>query len=211
MHIGIVGSGRMGGNIGTVLARAGHDVIFSYSRSDTRRQALAASAGTTARSGSVAEAAQAEVVLLAVHWTRLDDVLGQVGALAGKVLLSCCVPLDATDTELVVAHTRSGAEALAERLPAAAVVATFQTTPSEVIVPVFERRHQAERPSLLYCGNDPAANSVAEQLITDAGFAPEDAGPLRIARYIEPFAMLTAQLAYGRRTGPELTYRFSRY
>jgi len=211
MKIGIVGSGRMGGNIGTVLARAGHEVIFSYSRSAERRQALARSAGPTARAGSVVEAVDADVVLIAVHWSRLDDVLGQVGALAGKVVLSCCVPLDATDTELVVAHTRSGAEALAERLPAAAVVATFQTTPSEVIVPVFEHRHQAERPSLLYCGNDPAANAVAVQLITDAGFAPEDAGPLRIARYIEPFAMLTAQLAYGRRTGPELTYRFERY
>lgn len=211
MKIGILGSGRMGGNIGTVLARAGHEVIFSYSRSASRLQALARAAGGKARAGSVAEAAEAEVVLLAVHWTRLDDVLGQAGTLAGKVVLTCCVPLNASDTELVVAYQHSGAEVLAERLPKASVVATFQTTPSEVLLPVYERRQQAERPSLLYCGDDRAANRVATQLIADAGFVPEDAGPLRIARYIEPFAMLTAQLAYGGRSGPELAYRFFRY
>lgn len=57
----------------------------------------------------------------------------------------------------------------------------------------------------------PAARPVASELIEAAGFTPEDAGPLHIARYIEPFAMLTAQLAYGGRSGPELTYRFACY
>ncbi|MFJ4048959.1 MULTISPECIES: NADPH-dependent F420 reductase [Pseudomonas] len=211
MKIGILGAGRMGGNIGTVLARAGHAVVFSYSRSASRLQALARNAGPGAKAGTVHEAAQADVVLLAVHWSRLDDVLAQAGTLAGKVVLTCCVPLNEADTELVVAHQQSGAEVLARRLPQALVVATFQTTPSEVLLPVYERREQAVRPNLLYCSDEPAARRVAVALISDAGFAPEDAGPLRIARYIEPFAMLTAQLAYGGRSGPELTYRFERY
>ncbi|HBO1017306.1 TPA: NAD(P)-binding domain-containing protein [Pseudomonas aeruginosa] len=211
MKIGILGSGRMGGTIGTVLARAGHDVVFSYSRSAKRLQALVRDAGQSARAGSVAEAAEADVVLLAVHWSRLDDVLEQAGSLAGKVVLTCCVPLDAADNELVVAHQNSGAEVLAERLPQASVVATFQTTPSEVLQSVYERRAEQPRPSLLYCSDKLAARRVAVELIEATGFAPEDAGPLRIARYIEPFAMLTAQLAYGSRSGPELTYRFDRY
>ncbi|MGG2396692.1 NADPH-dependent F420 reductase [Pseudomonas sp. SH1-B] len=211
MKIGIIGSGRMGGNIGTVLARAGHEVVFSYSRSPSRLQALVRGAGSTAQAGTVAEAAQADVVLFAVHWSRLDDVLAQAGTLAGKVVLTCCVPLDLADSELVVAHHNSGAEVLQARLPQASVVATFQTTPSEVLQSVYEHREQQPRPSLLYCSDAPAARQVAIELIKDAGFAPEDAGPLRIARYIEPFAMLTAQLAYGSRGGPELTYRFARY
>jgi predicted dinucleotide-binding enzyme len=43
------------------------------------------------------------------------------------------------------------------------------------------------------------------------GFEPMDAGPLRIARYIEPFALLVAQLAYEGSGGPELAYRFERF
>jgi predicted dinucleotide-binding enzyme len=30
MRIGILGSGLMGGKLGTIFARAGHDVVFSY-------------------------------------------------------------------------------------------------------------------------------------------------------------------------------------
>ena len=47
--------------------------------------------------------------------------------------------------------------------------------------------------------------------IRDAGFDPVDAGPLRIARYTEPFTMLIAQLAYEGAGGPELAYRFERF
>jgi len=48
-------------------------------------------------------------------------------------------------------------------------------------------------------------------LIRDVGFDPVDAGPLRIARYTEPFTMLVAQLAYEGAGGPELAYRFERF
>jgi 8-hydroxy-5-deazaflavin:NADPH oxidoreductase len=43
------------------------------------------------------------------------------------------------------------------------------------------------------------------------GFDPVDAGPLRIARYTEPFSLLVAQLAYEGDAGPELAYRFERF
>ena len=51
---------------------------------------------------------------------------------------------------------------------------------------------------------------MAAELIRDAGFDPVDAGPLRMARYTEPFALLIAQLAYEGSGGPELAYRFER-
>ncbi|HEU5260224.1 MAG TPA: hypothetical protein VFU41_02245 [Gemmatimonadales bacterium] len=71
--------------------------------------------------------------------------------------------MNADDTDLVIAHTSSGAEALAKRVPKARVVSAF------------------------------------------------NAGPLRIARYTEPFALLVAQLAYEDDEGPELAYRFERF
>jgi predicted dinucleotide-binding enzyme len=80
-----------------------------------------------------------------------------------------------------------------------------------VLFGVFAARRRAKRPSLVYCGDDRRAKKVAIELIRDVGFAPVDAGPLRIARYTEPFALLVAQLAYEGRGGPELAYRFERF
>ena len=41
MRIGILGSGLMGGKLGTILARAGHEVVFSYARSERKLNRLA--------------------------------------------------------------------------------------------------------------------------------------------------------------------------
>ena len=49
---------------------------------------------------------------------------------------------------------------------------------------------------------------IAAELIRDVGFDPVDAGPLRIARYTEPFGLLVGQLAHEGKGGPELAYRF---
>ena len=91
------------------------------------------------------------------------------------------------------------------------MVSAFGTVPSEVLFSVFEAKRKANRPSLLYCGDDQAAKHVAARLIGDMGFDPVDAGPLRIARYMEPFTLLVAQLAYESKGGPELAYRFERF
>ena len=73
MRIGILGSGLMGSKLGTILARAGHDVVFSYSRSQQKLERLAREAGARARAGTPADAvADAEAVMLAVHWNRLE-------------------------------------------------------------------------------------------------------------------------------------------
>jgi len=123
-------------------------------------------------------------------------------------MVSCSLPMNADDTDLVIAHTSSGAEALAKKLPKARVVSAFGTVPSEVLFDVFEARRRATKPSLVYCGDDASSKQVAAQLIRDVGFDPVDAGPLRIARYTEPFTLLIAQLAYEGDQGPELAYRF---
>jgi 8-hydroxy-5-deazaflavin:NADPH oxidoreductase len=212
MRVGILGSGLMGGKLGTLFARAGHEVIFSYARSEAKLKKLARDAHGNARAGTPGEAAEdADAVLLAVHWSRIEDVLNQSGELAGKVIVTCSLPMNGNDTALVVAHTSSGAEALAKRVPRARVVSAFNTVPSEVLFGVFEARRKAARPSLVYCGDEASSKSIAAELIRDIGFDPMDAGPLRIARYTEPFALLVAQLAYEGEGGPELAYRLERF
>src|SRR6266480_1322058 len=212
MRIGILGSGLMGAKLGTIWARAGHEVVFSYARSEQKLKKLARDAKGKARAGTPREAAQeGDALLQAVHWSRVDDVLKQAGDLSGKVIVTCSLPMNADDTGLVIAHTSSGAEELAKQVPKARVVSAFGTVPSEVLFGVFEARRKATKPSLVYCGDDASSKKIAAQLIRDVGFDPVDAGPLRIARYTEPFTLLIAQLAYEGEGGPELAYRFERY
>lgn len=212
MRIGILGSGLMGGKLGTIFARAGHEVVFSYAQTEEKLKKLAREAKGKARAGTPREAAQdADAVLLAVHWLRFDDVLRQAGDLSGKVVLTCSLPMNEENTALVVGTTSSGAEELAKKVPKAKVVAAFNTVPSEVLFGVYEAKRKANRPSLVYCGDDRHSKEVAAGLIRDVGFDPVDAGPLHIARYTEPFALLVGQLAYEGKGGPELAYRFERF
>ena len=75
MRVGILGSGLMGGKLGTLFARAGHEVVFSYARSKEKLNRLARDARGYARADTPREAAQgADALLLAVHWSRIDDV-----------------------------------------------------------------------------------------------------------------------------------------
>jgi predicted dinucleotide-binding enzyme len=213
MHVGILGSGLMGSKLGTIFARAGHDVVFSYSHSERKLKRLAREAKAHAQAGTPREAKLgADALLLAVHWSRVDDVLKQAGDLSGKVIISCSLPMNANDTALAVAHTSSGAEALAKKVRKAKVVSAFSTVPSEVLFDVFAaKRRTRRRPSLMYCGDDQDAKEVAATLIRDVGFDPVNAGPLRIARYIEPFALAMARLAYEGDEGPQIAYRLERF
>jgi predicted dinucleotide-binding enzyme len=194
MRVGILGSGLMGGKLGTIFVKR-----------------LAQGAKGKARAGTPRDTAQdADALLLAVHWSRIDDVLKQAGDLSRKVIVTCSLPMDACNTRLIIANTSSGAEELTKKIPKARIVSAFNTVPSEMLFGVYEARRKTTRPSLVYCGDDESGKTVAAELIRDAGFDPIDAGPLHIARYTEPFALLVAQLAYEGEGGPELAYRFER-
>src|SRR5438128_12603670 len=120
MRIGILGSGLVGAKLGTIWARAGHEVVFSYARSEQKLKKLARDAKGKAQAGTPREAAQeADALLLAVHWFRVDDVLKQAGDVSGKVIVSCSLPTNADDTGLVIAHNSSGPEEIPEKVPKA--------------------------------------------------------------------------------------------
>ncbi|MBK1696127.1 NAD(P)-binding domain-containing protein [Rhodovibrio salinarum] len=209
MKIGILGSGLMGGKLGKFWAACGHDVTFAYARSQAKLARLAAECGGA--DGSVAEAVDgAEAVLLSVHWSRIDDVLAQAGDLAGQVVLNCCVPLNDSNSDLVLGPTTSGAEELAALRPKARWVSCFNTSPSESFAPVFARKGTDTPPQLLVYGDDVGAKDVAAGLIRDIGFEPLETGGLRTGRFAEPFALVTAELAYDQPGGPALTYRFDK-
>jgi len=138
----------------------------------------------------------------------MDDVLEQAGDLSGKTIVSCSLPLNASNSDFVIAHTSSGTETLANRFRKTRFVLAFNTIPSEVLFDVFEQRNKSNKPSMMYCGDDSKSKEIAAQLIGDIGFDPLDIGALRMARYAEPFSMIIAQIAYSGGKGPRVAYRF---
>lgn len=69
----------------------------------------------------------------------------------------------------------------------------------DVLIDVYEaRNNNAIKPQLMYYCDDVKAKRIASQLISDVGFEPLDTGPARNARFVEPFAMVTAELAYSQ-------------
>src|SRR6516165_8433497 len=99
MRIGILGSGLMGGKLGTLFAHAGHEVVFSYSRSEQKLKRLAREAERKARAGTPTDAARdAKALLHAVHWSQVDHVLKQAGSVSGKVIVNCSLPMNASNS-----------------------------------------------------------------------------------------------------------------
>ena len=93
MNIGIIGSGNVGSTLGEMWAKAGHQVMFSFSRDPERLRALADKIGTNATSGSPAEAANfADVILFAPNFWSAETAIAQAGSLAGKIVIDTTNP-----------------------------------------------------------------------------------------------------------------------
>jgi len=210
MRIAVLGSGNMGGALGRLFAAAGHEVAYSYARKREKLERLARASGPRARAAeSIADAVRdADVVLLAVHWSRVPAVLRAAGRLHGTVLIDCTNPMNASDTGLVVGLKTSGGEVIARRTRGARLVKAFNTVPAELLRAGADAL--PEQPSVCYCGDDSGAKRIVSRLIREVGFEPVDCGPLSSARYLEPFALLIAELAYNRGRRPELGVRFLR-
>lgn len=216
MRIAVVGVGRMGTAIAWLLVRAGHEVRLTYSRTPERLEEIARSLGAGARALPPREAIDgADVVVLALQWNRVDDALAQLGAgdgaLDGRILLDVGNPMtDEVDDDIVVPRGTSGAEEVARRAPGARVVKALNTIPSELLQAIG-RRPVTPRPNTCVCGDDVGARAVVARLAAEMGLEPVDAGPLKVARWLEPFALVVAQLAYEQELGPALGVQFVPY
>ena len=202
MKITVVGVGSMGAGYGHLWAHAGHHVTFTYSRDPDKLAGTAASAGpgATHEVDPAAAVAGADLVVLAVSWQQIDDVLSKVGPLAGQVVAEAFSPLLPDMSGLAVGFTTSGAETLAAKIPRARVVMALQNTFADV-VNAPSRQLAGQTPTMFFCGDDPDAKATVATVIGDAGYEPVDAGPLAVARYLEPLCYFTVNLAYDQGMG----------
>ncbi len=194
MKIGILGTGRVGGALGKRWAEAGHEVVFgSRDPSNGKTQALLESCGENACAGTWAEAAEhAELLLYAAPWPAAEEILTAIGGASGKVLVDCTNPLNASFDGLDLGFTESADERIAQWAPEAHVVKAFNTVSSATMA---DPDYDGQSATLFICGDDGDAKSKVTELADQIGFETVDAGPLKNARYLEPFAMLYIHLA----------------
>jgi len=209
MNIGIIGSGKVGGTLGTRWAKGGHSVIFSSRNPDSdEMKDLVNQAGPKSRSASVSETTKAsDVLVLATPWQGTQEALRNAGSLAGKVLIDVTNPVLPDLSGLEHGNTTSGAEHVAQWSQGAKVVKAFNTVGFNVMA---NSDFGADRAVLFYCGDDNSAKSVAHTLAADLGFEPIDAGPLTRAHVLEPFALLWILLANVQGFGRNIGFKFLR-
>lgn len=187
MRIGVIGSGRIGGTVAGLWARAGHTPLFSFSRTPDRLAALARATGGDARAGTPAQAAAfGEVVLLAPPWPVVDEALAAAGSLEGRIVIDTTNPfLPGSWGPALADGDASAAEEIAARAPGARVVKAYNTLPATILA-AGPGATGGPALALFMCGDDEEAKRVVAGLIADSGFAAIDTGPLSRARDQEP-------------------------
>jgi len=190
--IGIVGSGRVGGGIGEVWVKAGHEVMFS-SRHIENDRALAARLGAGASAGTPAEAAAfGEVVMISVPYGALPEVGRNLQALLeGKVVIDTCNPFVWRDGEIASWARQKGAGlASAELLPGARIVRAFNA----IGAARMSAAHQDPgRIGMPIASDDAAAIAIASRLIRDIGYEPVVIGGLARGKYLMPGTPLAGE------------------
>jgi 8-hydroxy-5-deazaflavin:NADPH oxidoreductase len=181
VKIGVIGSGHIGGTIGTLWVKAGHPVLFS-SRHPENLKSMVEGLGPNARAGTPAEAVGfGDVVFVAVPYRALPEIGHDLGPkLAGKIVLDACNAVAARDGDIADAAREKGIGLMtASLLPGARVVRAFNTMGYRV----FESQaHRSGEPlAIPIAGDDQQAVQVAAQLVRDAGFEPVVVGKLATA------------------------------
>jgi predicted dinucleotide-binding enzyme len=169
VNVGIIGSGRIGGNIGSQLARRGHEVLFSFSRNAASLRAVSERAGEGARVGSPADAVEfGDAVVLSVPWAAVDEALEQAGSLEGRIVVDTTNQFGKDGLEEL---DRPAIAVNQERMPGARLVRAFNTLTAGYQKSVGDGE-VGEAIAMFYASEDDRAGEVAETLISDCNFVP---------------------------------------
>jgi len=141
-------------------------------------------------------AVQADVVVLAVPWTAVEDVVRALPDLSGKIVVDPTNPrVTASDGFADYPIEDSNAERIARLAPGAKVVKAFSTLGFETMLDPKVADGPVTVPIV---GDDRAAKERVATLAREIGLEAVDVGPLRHARIIEGLHYLRAN-AYGGR------------
>jgi predicted dinucleotide-binding enzyme len=198
VDITIIGTGNMGRAIATRALAGGHTVTV-LGHAPGKGDALAGELSGEVRGGTIGDPLADDVVVLAVWYQALDDVLGRYpNQLAGKVVVDITNPVDPQSFTPLTVSAGSAAQEIAQRAPGAKVVKAFNTT----FAGTLTQGEVAGQPlDVLLAGDDEDAKATVRRLAEDAGLRAIDAGPLAYAHQLEGMGFIHMAIQGGLGTG----------
>jgi 8-hydroxy-5-deazaflavin:NADPH oxidoreductase len=190
--ISIIGSGGMAAAIGGLAAKAGHTVEV-MSRDAAKARALAKQVGAGATTGAFGASPAGDIVILAIPYSAVLDVVKQYGEeLTGKLLVDITNPINADHTDFVTPEDSFGAQEIVKAAPADAdVVKAFNTQFSHILAGGPVEGHPLD---VFLAGDDARAKARVSAFIESLGLRPMDTGQLPMARTLENLALLSLGL-----------------
>ena len=202
MRIAIIGAGSVGATLGRAWLKHGEDVTWGLRNpADPKYASL-----PKERVKTPAEAVKpAEVMVIATPWSATEAAIKSLGSLAGKTVIDCTNPLGMgpDGLQLVLGINTSAGEQVASRTPGASVFKTLNTTGAGNMAKAAD---YPVKPMMLVAGDDAGKKPQVMELIGKLGFEPVDAGPLKNARLLEPFAMTWIDQAMKRGRGRDFAF-----
>lgn len=205
--VAIIGTDDVAAALGPKFAGLGHDVIYGSRNPDRDkvRELVMRTGGNAAATGQAAAAADADIVVLAVPWDVIEDVIGNLGDLSGKIIVDPTNPRAVGEDGLRwYPRELSNAEIIQQLAPGAFVVKAFNTMSSDTMA---EPATAGGPVTVPIAGNDAQAKQRISALITGIGLEPADVGPVRYARVIEGMYYLRSN---ARMSGQPFNYHFRR-
>jgi 8-hydroxy-5-deazaflavin:NADPH oxidoreductase len=168
--VGIIGAGRLGQAMARTALRAGRRVVIANSRGPESLRSVVSELGEGVSAGTVAEAAAAGIVVIAVPWDRVQEAV--LGANWNSQVV-----IDATnDWAADDLQGRTSSEIVAGLLAGARVVKAANTLSAEVL---SSDPHEVGGQRVIFLsGDDVDAKAAVVALFEDAGFAAIDLGDL---------------------------------
>jgi len=183
--IGIIGSGAIGAAIARILARANIPAVIANSRGPQSLKALTDELGPAITAVTPAEAAKADVVFVAVNWSKLPAALGGLGPWDGRIVVDANNAVELPLFKPAELGGRASTQVFADLVPGARVVKAFNTLLAAVLA--ADPTSDGGRRVLFYAGDDASAKAEVAQLIDRLGFAGIDLGGLEAGSRLAQF------------------------
>lgn len=185
MTIGIIGAGGIGQAFAAHVAKAGYEVIVSNSRGPESLAGLVNQLGPRARAGTRQEAAQADVVVVAVQWEQLRAALSDLPAWNGRILIDATNAVVQPGFRLANLNGSTSSEIVASLVPGARVVKVANTLPVALLA--SDPKQVGGRRVLFMSGDDAAAKGDVNGILEKVGFATIDLGGLASGGRLQQF------------------------
>ena len=184
MTIGIIGAGNIGLAVATTLARAGIAATIANSRGpDSLKEAVQHL--STIEAGTREEAARADIVLIAVNWTKLSVAVAGLPAWDGRIVIDANNPVEAPLFKPVDLQGMVSSQVVAQLVSGARLVKAFNHLRADVLV--SDPRADGGRRVLFYSGDDNTSKAEVAALIDRIGFAGIDLGSLAVGGKLTQF------------------------